>query len=94
MSCTATLRRSGGSIILAIPKALADSLAVDAGSVVQLSLNGRSLAVQLMSSSGKFYWSKTYAPASAEASRKRRRHTSASTAFMSRVPPTPVEDCR
>ena len=45
MSCTATLRRSGGSIILAIPKALADSLAVDAGSVVQLSLNGRSLAV-------------------------------------------------
>ena len=45
MSGTATLRRSGGSIILAIPKALADSLAVDAGSVVQLSLNGRSLAV-------------------------------------------------
>ncbi|MBD8526068.1 AbrB/MazE/SpoVT family DNA-binding domain-containing protein [Pseudomarimonas arenosa] len=45
MSCTATLRRSGGSVILSIPKAIVDSLAVDAGSVVELSLNGRSLSV-------------------------------------------------
>jgi antitoxin ChpS len=45
MSCTATLRRSGGSVILSIPKAIVDSLAVGAGSVVELSLNGRSLSV-------------------------------------------------
>ena len=45
MSCTATLRRSGGSIILSIPKTIVDSLAVDAGSVVELALNGRSLSV-------------------------------------------------
>ncbi|HNV09613.1 MAG: AbrB/MazE/SpoVT family DNA-binding domain-containing protein [Dokdonella sp.] len=45
MSRVATLRRSGGSVILSIPKAIVDSLAVDAGSVVELSLNGRSLSV-------------------------------------------------
>lgn len=45
MSCTATLRRSGGSVILSIPKVIVDSLAVDAGSVVELSLSGRSLSV-------------------------------------------------
>lgn len=45
MSCTATLRRSGGSVILSIPKVIVDSLAVDAGSVVELSMNGRSLSV-------------------------------------------------
>lgn len=45
MSCTATLRRSGGSVILAIPKVIVDSLAVDVGSVVELSVNGRSLSV-------------------------------------------------
>ena len=45
MGCTATLRRSGGSIILSIPKTIVDSLAVDAGSVVELALNGRSLSV-------------------------------------------------
>ena len=45
MSCVATLRRSGGSVILSIPKAIVDSLAVDAGSVVELTLNGRSLSV-------------------------------------------------
>ena len=45
MGCTATLRRSGGSIILSIPRTIVDSLAVDAGSVVELSLNGRSLSV-------------------------------------------------
>jgi antitoxin ChpS len=45
MSCTATLRRSGGSVILSIPKTIVDSLAVDAGSVVELSLQGRILLV-------------------------------------------------
>ncbi|GAA0721638.1 AbrB/MazE/SpoVT family DNA-binding domain-containing protein [Dokdonella soli] len=45
MSCTATLRRSGGSVILSIPKTIVESLAVDAGSVVELSLRGRSLSV-------------------------------------------------
>ena len=45
MSCTATLRRSGGSVILSIPKVIVDSLAVDAGSVVELTMSGRSLSV-------------------------------------------------
>jgi antitoxin ChpS len=45
MSCTATLRRSGGSIILSIPKTIVESLALEAGSVVELSMQGRSLAV-------------------------------------------------
>jgi len=45
MSCEATLRRSGGSVILSIPKTIVDSLAVDAGSVVELTLNGRSFSV-------------------------------------------------
>ena len=45
MSCTATLRRSGGSVILSIPKVIVDSLAVDVGSVVELSMSGRSLSV-------------------------------------------------
>jgi antitoxin ChpS len=42
-----TLRRSGGSIILSIPKAIAESLDVDAGSVVELSRRGRSLSATL-----------------------------------------------
>lgn len=45
MSCTATLRQSGGSIILSIPKTIARTLAVDAGSVVELSVQGRVLSV-------------------------------------------------
>jgi antitoxin ChpS len=45
MSCMATLRRSGGSVILSIPKAIVESLAVDTGSVVELSLSGRGLCV-------------------------------------------------
>jgi len=45
MTCTATLRQSGGSIILAIPKTIARTLAVQAGSVVELSVEGRSLSV-------------------------------------------------
>lgn len=45
MSCTATLRQSGGSIILSIPKSIAQSIAVEAGSVVQLSVSGRELRV-------------------------------------------------
>jgi antitoxin ChpS len=45
MTFTATLRQSGGSIILAIPKAVAQTLDVEAGSVVQLSVEGRVLSV-------------------------------------------------
>ncbi len=45
MSCTATLRQSGGSIILSIPKTIAQTLAVEAGSVVELSVHGRVLSV-------------------------------------------------
>lgn len=45
MTCTATLRQSGGSIILSIPKAIAQNLAVEAGSVVKLVVEGRSLTV-------------------------------------------------
>ena len=48
MSCTATLRRSGGSVILSLPKTIVESLDVGAGSVVELSLRGRSLAVTPM----------------------------------------------
>jgi antitoxin ChpS len=45
MSCEATLRQSGGSIILSIPKSIAKSMAVEAGSVVELQLEGRSLSI-------------------------------------------------
>ncbi|MCH6483588.1 hypothetical protein MMG85_08410 [Pseudoxanthomonas sp. LH2527] len=45
MSCTAILRQSGGSIILSIPKAIASTLAVEAGSVVELMVEGRTLTV-------------------------------------------------
>lgn len=45
MSCTATLRQSGGSIILSIPKTIAQTLAVEAGSLVELSVEGRVLSV-------------------------------------------------
>jgi antitoxin ChpS len=45
MTCTATLRQSGGSIILSIPKPIAQSLAVEAGSVVALAVEGGSLTV-------------------------------------------------
>lgn len=45
MTSTAVLRRSGGSIILSIPKTMIESLAVDAGSTVELSLQGRTLSV-------------------------------------------------
>ena len=45
MSCTATLRQSGGSIILSIPKSIAQTLAVEAGSVVALSVTGHTLTV-------------------------------------------------
>ena len=47
MTCTATLRQSGGSIILSIPRAIAQTLAVEAGSVVELSVEGRTLSVAL-----------------------------------------------
>lgn len=45
MTCTATLRQSGGSIILPIPKAVAHTLAVEVGSVVELAVEGRTLLV-------------------------------------------------
>jgi len=45
MSCAATLRQSGGSIILSIPKTIAKALAVEAGSVVELTVEGRKLSV-------------------------------------------------
>jgi antitoxin ChpS len=45
MSCTAILRQSGGSIILSIPKTIAQTLAVEAGSVVELSVEGRVMSV-------------------------------------------------
>jgi antitoxin ChpS len=45
MPCEATLRQSGGSIILAIPKSIAQTMAVDAGSVVELAVEGRKLSV-------------------------------------------------
>ncbi len=45
MSLSATLRRTGGSITLSIPKPVAQALAVDAGSVVELQVQGRTLSV-------------------------------------------------
>lgn len=45
MSCEATLRQSGGSIILSIPKSIAMTLDVEAGSTVELAVEGRSLRV-------------------------------------------------
>jgi antitoxin component of MazEF toxin-antitoxin module len=46
MPCAATLRKSGGSIILSIPKSIAKTLAVKAGTVVELSVEGRTLLVR------------------------------------------------
>lgn len=46
MAVTATLRQSGGSIILSIPRAIASSLDVQAGSVVELTVEGQSLKVE------------------------------------------------
>lgn len=45
MSCAVTLRQSGGSIILSIPKSIAQTMAVEAGSVVELAVEGRRLSV-------------------------------------------------
>ena len=45
MSCAATLRQSGGSIILSIPKSIAMTLDVEAGSTVELVVEGRTLCV-------------------------------------------------
>jgi antitoxin ChpS len=42
---TAILRQSGGSVILSIPKAFAESMGVTAQSQVHLSLDGRVLTV-------------------------------------------------
>ena len=47
MPCMATLRQSGGSIILSIPKTIAQTLGVEAGSVVELTVEGRTLSVAL-----------------------------------------------
>lgn len=45
MSVTARLRQSGGSVILSIPKAIAQSMAVEPGSVVELTVQGHTLTV-------------------------------------------------
>jgi antitoxin ChpS len=45
MSFAATLRQSGGSIILAIPKTIARTLAIEAGSIVELSVEGGKMSV-------------------------------------------------
>lgn len=45
MSCAATLRQSGGSIILSIPKSIAQSMSIEAGSVVELAVDGGTLSV-------------------------------------------------
>ncbi len=45
MPCAATLRRTGGSITLSIPKSIAHAMAVDAGSIVELVVEGRTLSV-------------------------------------------------
>ncbi|HEV2606678.1 MAG TPA: AbrB/MazE/SpoVT family DNA-binding domain-containing protein [Xanthomonadaceae bacterium] len=45
MSFAATLRQSGGSIILAIPKTIARTLAIEAGSIVELAIEGGKLSV-------------------------------------------------
>ena len=42
---TAVLRRTGGSITLSIPKAIAQTMGVDASSSVNLSVTGRTLSV-------------------------------------------------
>jgi len=44
MSCAVTLRRTGGSITLSIPKSIAKAMSVDAGSVVELVVEGRTLS--------------------------------------------------
>ena len=45
MPFAATLRRTGGSIILSIPKSIARAMTVDAGSIVELHVQGRTLSV-------------------------------------------------
>ena len=45
MTFVTTLRQSGGSIILAIPKTIARTMAVEAGSIVELEVEGRKLSV-------------------------------------------------
>ena len=45
MAFTAILRKSGGSIILSIPRTIARTLAVEAGSAVELSVDGRTLSI-------------------------------------------------
>ena len=45
MPYASTLRQSGGSIILSIPKAIARTLAVEAGSVVELVVERGKLSV-------------------------------------------------
>lgn len=45
MSITATLRQSGGSIILSIPKSIAQMLEIEVGSVVELTVEGKTLSV-------------------------------------------------
>ena len=42
---TATLRQSGGSVVLAIPKAMLEALGLGADSRVRLDMHGRSLTI-------------------------------------------------
>lgn len=42
---TVTLRQSGGSVILAIPKALLDAMGLKADSKVRLDVHGRSMTI-------------------------------------------------
>jgi antitoxin ChpS len=44
MGCAVTLRRIGGLMTLSIPKSIAKAMAVDAGSVVELVVEGRTLS--------------------------------------------------
>lgn len=46
MSITATLRQSGGSITLSIPKSIAQMLEIEVGSVVELTVEGKTLSVR------------------------------------------------
>jgi antitoxin component of MazEF toxin-antitoxin module len=45
MPVVTTLRRSRGSIILSIPKSIAQMLEIEVGSVVELTVEGKTLSV-------------------------------------------------
>ena len=45
MTCAAALRKTGGSIMLSIPKSIAQTLSINAGSIVELTETGQTLSV-------------------------------------------------